>query len=217
MFRHATLALLLMGALTAATAARAAVDAEPPIPSGVEEDVIVSSDVAKDRRDPASFTDLDTEAIRDLNQGQDLSTLLGETMNAYSYSDAGNGYGYSYLRIRGFDQTRIAVNVNGVPLNTPESHQVYTVDLGDFAGGVGLIQIQRGPGTALFGSPAVGGVVNLETASLPTAAGGRLEMMAGSFGTSRLSLSYGSAIGKSPWAFSVRAAHVESNGYRTPS
>ena len=217
MFRRATLALLLMGALTAATAARAAVDAEPPIPSGVEEDVIVSSDVAKDRRDPASFTDLDTEAIRDLNQGQDLSTLLGETMNAYSYSDAGNGYGYSYLRIRGFDQTRIAVNVNGVPLNTPESHQVYTVDLGDFAAGVGLIQIQRGPGTALFGSPAVGGVVNLETASLPTAAGGRLEMMAGSFGTSRLSLSYGSAIGKSPWAFSVRAAHVESNGYRTPS
>ena len=67
-------------------------------------------------------------------------------MNAYAYSDAGNGYGYSYLRIRGFDQSRIAVNVNGVPLNTPESHQVYSIDLGDFATGLGLIQIQRGPG-----------------------------------------------------------------------
>jgi iron complex outermembrane receptor protein len=142
---------------------------------------------------------------------------LGETVNAYSYSDAGNGFGYSYLRIRGFDQARIAMNVNGVPLNTPESHQVYTIDLGDFATGLGLIQIQRGPGTAMYGSPAVGGVVNLETAPLSTAAGGDLELMVGSFGTSRVSLSYGGAIGKSRWAYSVRAAHVESNGYRTPS
>ncbi len=195
----------------------ATADDEAALPSSLEEEVVVTSTIAKDRRDPASFTDLDEEAIRAINAGQDLSSLLGETMNAYAYSDAGNGYGYSYLRIRGFDQTRIAVNVNGVPLNTPESHQVYSIDLGDFATGLGLIQIQRGPGTALYGSPAVGGVVNLETANLKTAAGGQLEMMVGSFGTSRFSLSYGGAIGKSPWAYSVRAAHVESNGYRTPS
>lgn len=207
----APVALALWFALSATAAD------EAPLPSSLEENVVVSSTLAKDRRDPASFTDLDEEAIRAMNAGQDLSTLLGETMNAYSYSDAGNGYGYSYLRIRGFDQTRIAVNVNGVPLNTPESHQVYTIDLGDFATGLGLIQIQRGPGTALYGSPAVGGVVNLETAVLPTTAVGTLEMMVGSFGTSRLSLSYGGAIGRSPWAWSVRAAHVESNGYRTPS
>ena len=192
-------------------------DAETPVSAGLEENVVVSATVAKERRDPAPFTDLDADAIRALNVGQDLSTLLGETINAYSYSDSGNGYGYSYLRIRGFDQSRIAVNVNGVPLNTPESHQVYTIDLGDFAAGLGLIQIQRGPGTSLYGSPAVGGVVNLETASLPTSAGGELEMAAGSFGTRRLSLRYGGTIGKSPWAWAVRAAHVESDGYRTPS
>lgn len=217
MLRRAAFALLATGALIAATTVFPADEDEKPIPSGVEEDVVVSSDVAKDRRDPASFTDLDQDAIRDKNVGQDLSTLLGETMNAYAYSDSGNGYGYSYLRIRGFDQARIAVNVNGVPLNTPESHQVYTINLGDFATGLGLIQIQRGPGTALYGSPAVGGVVNLETASLPTTAGGNLDMTVGSFGTGRLSFSYGGAIGKSPWAYSVRAARVESQGYRTPS
>ena len=219
--REGVVALRFRLALTVALAlwpgrpARAEDDV--PLPSTLEEDVVVSSTVAKDREDPASFTDLDADAIRDLNAGQDLSTLLGETMNAYAYSDAGNGYGYSYLRIRGFDQSRIAMNVNGVPLNTPESHQVYTIDLGDFAASLGLIQIQRGPGTAMYGSPAVGGVVNLETASLKTAAGGDLEMMAGSFGTSRLSLSYGGPMGKSPWAWSIRAAHVESDGYRTPS
>ena len=191
--------------------------ADEPIPSGAEETVVVSSDVARERRDPASFTDLDADAIRDLNVGQDLSSLLGETMNAYAYSDSGNGYGYSYLRIRGFDQSRIAVNVNGVPLNTPESHQVYTIDLGDFAAGLGLIQIQRGPGTSLYGSPAVGGVVNLESAPLSTKAGGTLELAAGSFGTSRLSLRYGGGIGSSHGAWAARAAHVESDGYRTPS
>jgi iron complex outermembrane receptor protein len=192
-------------------------DAETPVSAGLEEDIVVSGTVAKERREPAPFTDLDPDAIRAANVGQDLSTLLGETVNAYSYSDAGNGYGYSYLRIRGFDQSRIAVNVNGVPLNTPESHQVYTIDLGDFAAGLGLIQIQRGPGTSLYGSPAVGGVVNLETASLPTVAGGELEMAVGSFGTSRVSLRYGGAVGKSHWAWAARAAHVQSDGYRTPS
>src|SRR6185436_2875778 len=82
-----------------------AADAEDePLPAEGEELVVVSSTVAKDREDPASFSDFDAEQIQSVNAGQDLSTLLGETMNAYSYSDAGNGYGYSYLRIRGFDQ-----------------------------------------------------------------------------------------------------------------
>jgi iron complex outermembrane receptor protein len=190
---------------------------EAPIPTDVEERVEVSATVAKDREDPASFSDLDAEAIKWRHEGQDLSTLLGDMPGAYSYSDAGNGFGYSYLRIRGFDQSRIAVNVNGVPLNTPESHQLFTIDLGDFAAGLGLIQVQRGPGTALYGSPAIGGVVNLESAPLSTTAGGAVELGAGSFGTSRISLRYGGPIGTSPWAWAVRAAHVRSDGYRDPS
>jgi iron complex outermembrane recepter protein len=206
--------LALLVALFSAASARSA---EEPRPSVAEDTVVVESDVAKEREDPASFTNLDAGAIRNLNVGQDLSTLLGETMNAYSYSDSGNGFGYSYLRIRGFDQSRIAVNVNGVPLNTPESHQVYTIDLGDFAAGLGLIQIQRGPGTSLYGSPAVGGVVNLESASLSTAPGGELEFAAGSFRTGRISLRYGGPVGTSHWAWGFRAAHVQSDGYRTPS
>ena len=215
MFRTWAPVLLLMLASSALPRAEAS---EPePVPSAGEDRIVVESDVAKERQDPASFTNLDADAIRELNVGQDLSTLLGETMNAYSYSDSGNGYGYSYLRIRGFDQSRIAVNVNGVPLNTPESHQVYTIDLGDFAGGLGLIQIQRGPGTSLYGSPAVGGVVNLESANLATAPGGVLELAYASFDTSRISLRYGGAIGTTHWAWAARAAHVQSDGYRTPS
>jgi iron complex outermembrane recepter protein len=192
----------------------ASTEDEKPLPTTLEEHVVVSDTVATDRRDPATFTDLDRDAILWRDQGQDLSTFLGETVNAYAYSDAGNGYGYSYLRIRGFDQTRIAVNINGVPLNTPESHQVYTIDLGDFAGGLDLVQIQRGPGTARYGSPAVGGVVNLETAPLSATAGGLFEASYGSFGTSRVAFRYGGPVGKTRWAWVVRAAHAQSDGYR---
>ena len=211
-------ACLATAALAVATcAATAAAEEEPPIPSELVEEIVVSPTVAKERQDPASFTDLDAEEIKDLHVGQDLSTLLGDTVNAYSYSDAGNGFGYSYLRIRGFDQTRIAVNVNGVPLNTPESHQVFTIDLGDFAAGLGLIQIQRGPGTAMYGSPAVGGVVNLEMATLGTSRGGSVDLEAGSFGTSRIAFRYGGPVGATAWAWAIRAAHVRSDGYRDPS
>lgn len=190
---------------------------EKPVKTTLEEKVVVSDTVARDRRDPASFTDIDRDTIRWHNQGQDLSTFLGQTTNAYAYSDAGNGYGYSYLRIRGFDQTRIAVNINGVPLNTPESHEVYTIDLGDFAGGLDLVQIQRGPGTSLYGSPAVGGVVNLEMAPVSSLAGGRVDAEYGSFGTSRVSFRYGGSFTGSPWTWVVRAAHVQSDGYRRPA
>jgi|KBSSwiStaDraftv2_1062776.scaffolds.fasta_scaffold01488_6 iron complex outermembrane receptor protein len=215
--RGAFSVLLLAGLLGPAVPAEDEPPAEPPIPTDVEERVEVSATVAKERQDPASFTDLDAEQIRWEHDGQDLSTLLGDMTAAYSYSDAGNGFGYSYLRIRGFDQSRIAVNVNGVPLNTPESHQLFTIDLGDFAAGLGLIQVQRGPGTALYGSPAIGGVVNLETAPLATTAGGQVELGYGSFDTSRISFRYGGPIGTSPWAWAVRAAHVESDGYRDPA
>jgi iron complex outermembrane receptor protein len=214
-----TAALLLAALLASPVRADEppAEDQEAPIPTKVEERVEVSATVAQDREDAASFSELDAEAIRWRHDGQDLSTLLGDMTGAYSYSDAGNGFGYSYLRIRGFDQARIAVHVDGVPLNTPESHQLFTIDLGDFAASLGLIQVQRGPGTSLYGSPAIGGVVNLETGSLSTSAGGAVEVGVGSFGTSRVSFRYGGAIGKSPWAWAVRAAHVESDGYRDPS
>ena len=97
-------ALTITLAFVATIPVTVADDTETPVSAGLEENVVVSATVAKERRDPAPFIDLDADAIRALNTGQDLSTLLGETINAYSYSDAGNGYGYSYLRIRGFDQ-----------------------------------------------------------------------------------------------------------------
>jgi iron complex outermembrane receptor protein len=188
-----------------------------PLPTDLVEKVEVSSTVAKEREDAASFSDLDREAIEARHRGQDLGMLLGDTPNAYAYSDSGSGVGYLSLRLRGFDQTRIAVNLNGVPLNTPESRQVYYIDLADLAGSLDLVQVQRGPGTALYGSPAVGGVVNLETGNLEPSSGGRFVLGGGSFGTYRASVQYGGPLAGGRWAWSARVAHVRSEGYRDAS
>lgn len=192
-------------------------DRDEPVRTTLVEQVEVSATVAKERQDPASFSDLGRSAIEERHHGQDLGMLLGDTPNAYAYSDAGNGVGYSYLRLRGFDQTRIAVNINGVPLNTPESRQVYAIDLADFAEGLDLVQVQRGPGTALYGAPAVAGTINLETGHLSTTEGGRMTLGAGSFGTMRATLRYGGPLGAGRWAWMARVAHVRSDGYRDPS
>lgn len=194
-----------------------AADEEKVADMQLVEEVVVSSDIARDREAPAGFTTLERADITERNHGQDLGMLLGDTPNAWAYSDAGNGVGYSYLSLRGFGQQRIAVNINGVPLNTPEGRQVYHVDLADFAASADRIQVQRGTGTALVGSPAVGGVVSVDTGSLDAKSGGELSVGAGSFGTYRLSIRYGGAVGSGPWAWMVRAAHIQSDGYRDPS
>ncbi len=191
--------------------------AAPVADSGLVEEVEVTSDIARDREAPASFSTLDRATIEDRDRGQDLGMLLGDTPNAWAYSDAGNGVGYSYLSLRGFNQQRIAVSINGVPLNTPEGREVYYIDLADLAGMADRIQVQRGAGTALYGAPAVGGAVNLDTGALTGAAGGDLVLGGGSFGTFRAAFGYGGSWDGGRWAWSVRAAHVESDGYREPS
>jgi len=97
------------------------------------------------------------------NTGRDLPYLLNRTPSTVITSDAGNGFGYTGIRIRGVDATRINVTVNGVPLNDAESHGIYWVDLPDFASGTGNIQVQRGVGTSTNGNAAFGASINLKT------------------------------------------------------
>ena len=190
-------------------------DEAPKLPVVVEQ-ITVSASVARERGDAATFSTLSKDDIARRDRGQDLAMLLSDTPGAYAYSDAGNGVGYAYFSLRGFDQRRVAVNVNGVPLNGPESRQVYFIDLADLAAGLDSVQVQRGTGTALYGSPAVGGVVNLETGALPSARQGELRLGAGSFGTYRAAGRCSFPLNER-WSLEARASHVRSDGYREPS
>ena len=207
--------IVLAAARVAAQQPSPSPSASPRVPKLAEE-ITVSASVAGER-DAASFASLDRDGVQNRNRGQDLAMLLAETPNAYAYSDAGNGVGYAYLSLRGFDQRRIAVYVNGVPLNEPESQQVYFIDVADLASGLSEIQVQRGTGTSLYGSPSVGGSVNLETGALPPIRHGEAVLGAASFGTFRGSIQYAFPFDAGRSVLSARVAHVRSDGYRQPA
>ena len=130
---------------------------------------------------PTAFTNIDKKTIEEKNLGQDLPFLLANTPSVVVTSDAGNGVGYSGIRIRGSDATRVNVTINGIPVNDAESHQVYWVDLPDFASSIENIQIQRGIGTSTNGAGAFGGSVNIQSHALSPVAFASINSSYGSF------------------------------------
>ena len=174
----------------------------------------VTTTHATERGSAVAFTDLDRKAILQHYWAQDVPMLLQETPGVYAYSDAGNGIGYSYIQIRGFAQRRVAVTINGIPLNDPESHEVYWVDHPDLLSSAQDLQVQRGAGSALYGASAVGGSVNLETMTIPTERRISLETGGGSYDTKRLSMQYESGLLDNRYSLAGRYSRIESQGYR---
>ncbi len=132
--------------------------------------VTVTSTRAAVRETPATFTEISGVDIRNRYTLQDLPALLGEMPSTLFYSDDGSNTGYTTLIMRGFDQRRIAVLVNGVPQNDPEDHNVYWIDFPDMAANLQSVQVQRGAGMVNYGAAAVGGSISLTTANFANAA-----------------------------------------------
>lgn len=112
---------------------------------------------------PIPFSKLTTSEIEKSYTTQDLPRLLSELPSIITFSQSGNDIGYSNLTMRGFNQRRISVMINGIPQNDPEDHNVYWIDFPDFAPNIQEIQIQRGAGFNNYGSPSIGGAINLNT------------------------------------------------------
>jgi iron complex outermembrane receptor protein len=165
-------------------------------------------------RAPIARSTLDREALQRLNQGQDTPMALAALPGVYAYSDAGNGIGYSYLSIRGFPQRRISVMVNGVPLNDPQSHEVYWIDHPDLLASASEVQVQRGVGSALYGAASLGGSVNLETSPFTAARRLSATFGAGSYDTRRLMLEANSGDLAGGWNLYGRYSRISTDGYR---
>jgi iron complex outermembrane receptor protein len=170
-----------------------------------------------DARSPLASSTLDRAAIRALNHGQDTPMALSTLPGAYAYSDAGNGIGYSYLSLRGFPQRRISVLVDGVPLNDPESHEVYWIDLPDLLASASEVQVQRGVGPALYGAASLGGSVNVETGGPEAKPRFSLATAGGSYGTRRVTLEGATTTLANDWQLAGRYSRIESDGYRDQS
>lgn len=140
--------------------------------------------------------------------------LLTESPGVYAYSDNGNGIGYSYLSIRGFSQRRVSVLINGVPLNDPESHEVYWIDLPDLPENTQDIQIQRGVGTTLYGANSIGGTVNVLTHYFSPVRGVTFNSGFGSYNTRKFTVGFNSGLIEGRHSVYGRFSRIVSDGYR---
>jgi iron complex outermembrane receptor protein len=181
--------------------------------SAIMEDGVIVYATRAGNKTPVALQNLDKKEIAATNFGQDLPVLLGNSVSAVSTSDAGNGMGYTALRIRGTDMTRINVTVNGIPLNDPESHNVYWVDLPDIATSADNIQIQRGVGTSTNGASAFGASINLQSVHLKTEPYAEVNSAFGSFNTLKNSVSFGSGLFDKHFSMDGRISKLTSDGY----
>jgi iron complex outermembrane recepter protein len=175
-------------------------------------EVMVKSTWANEQT-PMTFQNFTKKDLQQSDFAQDLPYLLQNTPSAVVSSDAGTGVGYTGIRIRGTDPTRINVTINGIPYNDAESQSVYWVDMNDIFGSTENIQIQRGVGTSTNGSGAFGGSINLNTNKLHQKAYGEAVLSAGSFNTQRYSMRWGSGLMKNRICVEGRLSRATSDSY----
>lgn len=164
-------------------------------------------------RTPVAFTNIGKEELRRLNQGQDIPYLLSLTPSVTATSDAGNGIGYTTMRVRGTDMTRINVTSNGIPMNDAESNGLYWVNIGDFASSVESMQIQRGVGTSTNGSGAFGATVNMQTENIGMNPFVGIDLSAGSYYSHKETLRFGTGLLGGHWGVQGRLSNIGSKGY----
>ncbi|MFA6455376.1 MAG: TonB-dependent receptor [Bacteroidota bacterium] len=190
--------------------------------------VLVTGTTAVERETPVTFTNLNKEMIQQRYSLQDVPVMLSELPSMISFSDGGNGIGYNYVFLRGFDQRRLSIMVNGVPQNDPEDHNVYWIDFPDLLASSSNVQVQRGAGSAFYGPPAIGGSVNIITNPFTVKPYTKFEAMFGfqEYGDSSLSLpmtmrklsaSFNSGLIDNKYMFYGRLGKIQSNGYRVHS
>ncbi len=162
---------------------------------------------------PFAKTNLGKEEIAKTNLVQDIPFLLNQTPSVVINSDAGNGVGYTGIRIRGTDATRINVTLNGIPYNDPESMGTFFVNLPDFSSSVNSIQVQRGVGTSSNGAAAFGATINLSTNEFNEKAYSEINNSFGSFNTRKHTLKAGTGLLGNHFTLDARVSSIQSDGY----
>jgi iron complex outermembrane recepter protein len=164
-------------------------------------------------KSPFAKTNLGKTAIEKENMGQDLPFILNQTPSVVITSDAGNGIGYTGIRIRGTDATRINVTINGIPYNDAESQGTYFVDLPDLASSLNSIQIQRGVGTSSNGAGAFGASINLSTNEFNDKAYAEVNNSVGSFNSWKHTVKLGTGLINNHFTLDARLSKISSDGY----
>ncbi len=162
---------------------------------------------------PVTFSDLKKEEIAPRNLGQDIPVLLNFLPGVVTTSDAGAGIGYTGIRVRGSDATRVNVTINGIPYNDSESHGTFWVNMPDFASSTESLQLQRGVGTSTNGAGAFGASLNLLTDAVSEEAYGQISSSIGSFKTLRNNIKFSTGLLNDHVEVSGRLSKITSDGY----
>ena len=176
------------------------------------DEVIVYATRAQDNT-PTTFTNLSDEEIAERNLGQDIPMLLNFTPSIVTTSDAGAGVGYTGMRIRGSDATRINVTINGIPINDSESHGVWWVNMPDLASSLNQIQVQRGVGTSSNGAAAFGATINMQTSGPSVDPFAEVGTSFGSFNTWKANVLFNTGLINDRFNFEGRISQIASDGY----
>ena len=162
---------------------------------------------------PVTFTNITQKELAPRNLGQDIPILLNYLPAVVTTSDAGAGIGYTGIRVRGSDATRVNVTINGIPYNDSESQGTFWVNLPDIASSVEEFQLQRGVGTSTNGSAAFGASLNLETATRSAKPFVEMSSSLGSFSSSKNSFQFSTGELNDRFTFSGRLSQIQSEGY----
>lgn len=176
------------------------------------DEVLVNS-TRVDNTSAFAHSDLNSEDIKKQNVGQDLPYVLNSIPSVVINSDAGNGVGYTGMRIRGTDGTRINLTINGVPINDAESQGVFFVNMGDIMSSANSIQVQRGVGTSVNGAAAFGASINMQTNQLREKPYAEINNSIGSYNTIKNTIAAGTGLINNHFTFDARASRINSDGY----
>jgi len=181
--------------------------------SSIMTDEVVVSATRASGNTPMTFKTIEKKEIEKQNSGKDFPYLLESSASVVTTSDAGAGVGYTGIRIRGSDATRINVTLNGIPYNDSESQGVYWVDLPDIASSVESVQVQRGVGTSTNGAGAFGASINIQTSTLNPQPYASIDNSFGTFNTRKHTLIAGTGLLNDQFTIDGRVSKIASDGY----
>ena len=176
------------------------------------DDVLVSA-VRVTTKTPVTFSNMDKKEIKFRNLGQDIPVLMNYLPSVVTTSDAGGGIGYTGIRVRGSDATRVNVTINGIPYNDSESQGTFWVNMPDFASSVESLQLQRGVGTSTNGSGAFGASLNMLTDSYASKPTGEISSSYGSFNSNKNTVKFSTGLLNDHFELAGRLSTIKSDGY----
>lgn len=179
--------------------------------------ILIEASVGKKGITPIAFDKISQKEIEKDYVVQDIPSYLSQLPSTTFYSENGNGVGYNYLSVRGFDQRRISVSINGIPQNDPEDHNIYWLDFPDLLASAELIQVQRGSGSGVSGYPAIGGSINIITSPFSDKTRFYISTAFGSFNTKKYSASFSSGLISNKYSVYAKLSQILSDGYRDKS